>query len=57
SQLRKPIYSPVKLTSPNSGTASLPDGLWGFVVAILIWDTPNNVYDLSAVAMSGPAIV
>ncbi|KAK3933981.1 hypothetical protein QBC46DRAFT_400858 [Diplogelasinospora grovesii] len=56
SQLRKPIYSPVKLTSPNSGTVSLPDGLWGFVVAVLTGDTPNNVYDLSAIAMSGPAI-
>ncbi|KAK3937550.1 hypothetical protein QBC46DRAFT_392488 [Diplogelasinospora grovesii] len=56
SQLRKPIYSPVKLTSPNSGTASLPNGLWGFVVAILTGDTPNNVYDLSAIAMSRPAI-
>ncbi|KAK3934722.1 hypothetical protein QBC46DRAFT_399091 [Diplogelasinospora grovesii] len=56
SQLRKPIYSPVKLTSPNSGTVSLPNGLWGFVVAVLTGDTPNNVYDLSAIAMSGPAI-
>ena len=56
SWLQEPVYTPVVLTSRSSGTATLPLGLRGFVVAVLTEKTPDNIYDLTAVALSGPVM-
>ncbi len=56
SGVREPVYTSVIRTSQNSGSASLPNGLYGYIAAVLTGETPGNIYDLTNATISGPAI-
>ena len=56
SWLQKPVYTPITLTSPNSGTTSVPSELRGFVIAVLTDEMPEQVYNLTSASISGPIL-
>lgn len=51
------IYTPITLTSVNSGRVSIPGELWGFAVAVLTAEAPDNVNELTSKTISGPVMV
>ncbi|KAL2015434.1 hypothetical protein VTK56DRAFT_5500 [Thermocarpiscus australiensis] len=56
SWLREPIYTPITITSRNSGVTPIPSGLKGFVVVVMTNKISDNIYDLSADTLSGPVM-
>jgi hypothetical protein len=56
SLFRRPMYTQITLTSQNSGTALVPVGTQGLVVAVLTDKMPGNIYDLSATTLAGPVL-
>lgn len=56
SWLLEPIYTPITMTSRNSGVTPIPSGLRGFVLMVMTNKTSANIYDLSADSLSRPAM-
>jgi hypothetical protein len=56
SWLREPIYTPITVTSRNSGVTPIPSGLEGFVIAAMTNKIVDNIYDLSADTLFGPVM-
>ncbi|KAF2176533.1 hypothetical protein K469DRAFT_606843 [Zopfia rhizophila CBS 207.26] len=54
SQLNKPVYTPLNITTKGKGTANVPQGLNGVVFAVVTVQQPDDVNDLAPATLAGP---
>ena len=54
SQLNKPVYTPLNITTEGKGTANVPQGLNGVVFAVVTVQQPDDVNDLAPATLAGP---